>query len=158
PNIWRANYQMGRLLTTRGDRRAAPFLERSEHLRVLADALKDVLVKEEVPIERARTAAGATEALGRTWEALGWNRIVIGLAPSPAEAQANFLRLRAAISGETPQTLPSANPALAADFSSYPLPRWGTSRHTPGERAGRNSPVRFADRAAATGLNFLYEN
>jgi len=160
PNIWRANYQMGWLLTTRGDERAPRFLARASDLKVLVDALKDVLLTE-VDVPLGLTAARACEALGRPWEALGWYRIVAGLKADARDAPANDELLRSQISDETPQTLASANPALTVDFSSYPLPAIGRTPSTlpvSTPSAVPHPPVRFVDSATAAGIDFLYEN
>lgn len=160
PTLWQANYQLAWLLTARGDERAGIFLERSKNLKTLTDALRQILLKG-VTAELALQCGTLTEGMGRLWEAHAWYRIASRIEPGLDSAQARHRELEKALNGRTPLSLPSANPALSLDFSSFPLPSWkapDTGGNPPVAARNRHALFRFADVAEAVGMRFTYEN
>lgn len=161
PNHRSANFHLGQLLTgTNEPASARPFVERADQLRDLVH-LVDRLYLDTDKSATFHRAAELTEALGRLWEAWAWSRIAVDQGTEREWATANLERLQARLDDQTPQTLASANPALALDLSSAPLPDWPSQRPAqPSVQAGKAGPsqVRFEDVAARAGLNFVYEN
>ena len=161
PNVAQANYKIAVLLAANKDLRAQPFVERSKRLDVLADVLARVLTQG-TTAELALTAARETEGLGRLWEAANWYRFAIKLEPDLADATLGRKRLSRQLTTDLPQVIDSSNPALALDFSSYPLPgrKSTAAAHSAASIAAgaTGAAVRFADVAEAGGLRFTYEN
>lgn len=102
----------------------------------------------------------AYQKSGRRWEALGWCRLAGQMNPDHADLQRREIALRRAVEGLSLRlTVETSNPALAVDFSEFPLPQHRHRQSSPvtiGD--ARNSPVSFRDDAAATGLQFRYFN
>src|SRR5262249_12874965 len=74
PNHWHTNYQVSLLLNARGDDKAArAFQERSQRLKALLDVLYTLHLKTQ-SVDLMLEAARHCEALGRLWEAWGWNQ------------------------------------------------------------------------------------
>lgn len=161
PDQWKSNYQIARLLDAQGDARGTPFLERSKLLKSLSDVLKDMLVSG-FDAERLLESGRLTERLGRPWEAWAWYAAAAKPPYEAPGAAAHRDRLEGALSDATPQTLDSANPALAVDLSMFPLPDWAAAGRNFDQGPSPNgldvAPVAFRDLAQSAGLKFTFEN
>jgi Flp pilus assembly protein TadD len=162
PNRIEPNMQLGVMLPQHGrNGDAKAFETRARQLKSLVSAYGTILADDSRIDYLVRTAE-LTESLGRLWEARGWY-LLADRRTNDSTIRANFDRLTAMITNDTPQTLPDANPASKVDLSSFELPRWipGSSK---GERVGNASgsrwmpQVTFADQAAAAGVDFTYFN
>ncbi len=139
---------------------AEPFAKRSQELirfhesaaRVRSDLGRRTFLEQ---------TALAAETLGRLWEALGWHRQIIALNPHSPSAREAYARIKARLQPDSPQTLPSANPALTFDVSSWALPRKFTdddlSSNMPLPPVA-DSQVCFEDQAQQVGIDFQYVN
>lgn len=161
PNHRSANFHLGQLLTTSNEFESArPFIERADRLRDLVH-LVDRLYLETDKTATFHRAAELTESLGRLWEAWAWSKIALDEGSERDWATANLARLQAELRDDLPQTLTSANPALAVDLSSHRLPEWPSRpKELPHVATGKSSSsqVHFEDVAARVGLEFTYYN
>lgn len=161
PNHRSANFHLGQLLSLTNEAPSArPFAERADQLRDLVH-LVDRLYLETDKTATFHRAADLTESLGRLWEAWAWSKIALDEGTERDWASHNMERLQEELRNDLPQTLASANPALAIDLSAHPLPEWPTrptkSPHVAAAKAGP-CRVRFEDVAARVGLDFTYYN
>lgn len=160
PNHRQAVYRLGRLLVSAEQHElAAPFLDRAKKLEEFAIVINTILKHPNVQQELWQ-AARLAESLGRLWESYGWYSVLAAQQDPLREAQRQQQRLHERLQPEMPLTLPTANPALAVDLSSYALPKWPKgSLASPAlpkiEAAGM---PRFVDRAGEVGLVFTYNN
>jgi hypothetical protein len=106
---------------------------------------------------QVQQAAELTESLGRPWEARAWRRLLLAIEGQAASPGGEPHRHLAAAPADA-RTVPAANPALAVDLSSYPLPRVDGGPAPRAALAPRRTPVRFDDRALAVGIDFTYFN
>lgn len=159
PNENTPNYQLGQLLLEENPDAARRFSERAARLENLNRELHFALMQQgDGP--RMLRCAKLCEDLGRLWEAWAWHVAVETYHPEHVVAGEKE-RLRAMVTPDTPQTLPSAIPALAIDLSHYPLPKWEPIRKEPssgGDVDETAAAVRFEDLASAAGLDFQYFN
>ena len=94
PDHRAANYQLGQLLQAAGEqRRAKWFLERAAALQKLA-AIVDRSYDHPQDTRLMRSAAAATEELGRYGEAWAWARLAVQLEPGADWARATLARVR----------------------------------------------------------------
>lgn len=159
PNEHTANYQLGQLLLKEMPEAARRFAERAARLEELNREIHWAL-KEKGDGPRMLRCARLCEDLGRPWEAWAWHVAVETYHPqhvAPGERE----RLRAMVTRDTPQTLPSADLARQIDLSHYPLPNLdrlkgrASPSHTPETSA---VAIRFEDVAPEVGLNFQFFN
>lgn len=166
PNLREANFQLAQLLASlHEDAKAAPFFGRARRLAEY-DAQIEMLnarrAERSKNVDDAIKTAEMAEDLGLVFEAYGWYGLTLELDPANRQAREAQARLDALVNSlPRTRTLRSANPALRIDLSDYPLPDWH-ARRTVRPRGAPQGPldaiVRFEDRAAAAGLNFLYFN
>lgn len=162
-NHLKANYQLAQLLIAAGrDQLAAPFLRRAELLELYVVTVNPIRFNGvEVEFNTLLKAAKLAEELGRPWEAWAWHNAAVAFRPGFATAERERVRIQKTLTNDTPQVLRSANPALSADLSSYPLPDWGIDGTKPPSRSGppqTSSKLAFRDEAEAAGIPFQYEN
>jgi tetratricopeptide (TPR) repeat protein len=162
PNHWRTNYQVSLLLNARGDDKAAQaFQERSQRLKALLDVLYTLHLKTQ-SVDLMLEAARHCEALGRLWEAWGWNQAAASLRPDSSFARREALRIHKLLAIDTPQTLALSNPAGRVDLAQFPLPNWQkdarSQRRHPRTTTSHRARVAFADVAAQAGIDFTYYN
>jgi thioredoxin-like negative regulator of GroEL len=159
-DLWQANYQLSWLLTARGDKRSSMFLERSKKLKALNETLKEVLLTGITP-GLALAAGQLTESLGRLWEARAWYIAAAKLQADSDLALDGRSRLEQVIDEATPRVVPTANPALSVDFSSFPRPEWRSARPVASDsssHAARRGSIQFADDAESSGIRFTFYN
>ncbi|MCY2992254.1 MAG: FG-GAP-like repeat-containing protein [Planctomycetota bacterium] len=165
PNHVGANYQLVRQLTALGESTLAqPFLERVTQLQIL-DGLVTRIGRERRNAKAMQEAAEITERLGRRWEAYGWSQLAFEHDHRLTSARDNWLRLKQELQADMPLTMPSANPALQVDLSSFPLPdrmpsasasriaSQTTEDSRPNDGAGA---IRFVNQAAEAQLDFVH--
>jgi tetratricopeptide (TPR) repeat protein len=140
---------------------AEPFAERSLNLIRFHESAARVRSDLERLSFQEETALAA-ESLGRLWEALGWYRQVLTKNPHDGSARKAYTRLKDQLTPDIPQTISTANPALAFDVSEWPLPEWFSDKvPLPVEVAPPSiaeSKVRFEDLAQQVGIDFQYVN
>lgn len=161
PDHRRANYWLGQWLAA--DRNAAlaeRFLRRADVLDELEAAFR-ILARNHDHVQSQHRVVELTASLGRLWEARAWCLWILE-RPSAADwARERLTRLEEELPSNAPQTIDSANPALALDLSDQPLLDWESIEQSPlpaspPSRSAGN--IRFSDVAAAVGLDFTYFN
>ncbi|MGH2603859.1 MAG: hypothetical protein ACRDJ9_31300, partial [Dehalococcoidia bacterium] len=121
PNHLGATYQLAQLLAAEGQSsQARVFAARAAKLEALCSTIHEILLRERTA-ERMLRCARLCEELRRLWEAWGWHVAMDTYHPDQAVA-GERARLKALLTPQTPQTLPSQSLALAIDLSHYPLP------------------------------------
>lgn len=156
-----AQYHLSQVLTRLGQGALGePFLDRARKLQEL-ESLAYQLGHEPDQLDLLQRAAELTRSLGRLWEARAWSRAALARDPGADWALQLVERLSPMLNGDTPRVLNSANPALQADLSTYPLPGASDSimrsaaKSVPAEPEAR---ITFEDVAAAVGIRFEYYN
>jgi tetratricopeptide (TPR) repeat protein len=161
PDHRQANYRLGTTLAAMKDpARAAPFFERAERLEALMSVI-DELFRNNHDTQSMAQASALAEALGRTWEAWGWALLARGEDPRLDWAEQTIARLKPRLTPDLPRTLPERNPARQIDLSSFPLPGRTASAGPATPRPGDGQSqvqIRYADVAAAAGIQFVYFN
>ncbi len=162
PELKTANFRLARLLAEAGNHAAASRfsrqLQRLQNLemlqnRILFSHAHDDLTPLLELIDAYRDA-------GRLWEACGWCQLAAQSGDVPPRLRRRLAELTRAVADMPLQlTANAANPALACDFSAYPLPQ--PRRPAPAATAAvapRLRRLAFRNDAAATGLKFRYFN
>lgn len=163
PNHERANYQVGRLLSTFGKREeAAPFLKRSRLLRKYVNVVKVAFAAND---EAAlREAAQLAESLALYWEAYGWAFVAKSFsrsAPTQKWARKMTDRLKPMLDRlPLVRTRPEDSPVLRLALDEFPLPSFRDESPEPTRKATppKIAAVTFEDRASSAGLRFRYFN
>lgn len=158
PNHLGATYQLAQLLAADGKpKQAQAFARRAAKLETLAATIHDILLRKPTA-ERILRCARLCEELGRPWEAWGWHVAMDTYHPDQAQ-EGERERLKALVTPETAQTLPSHSLAGVFDLSHYPLPTWAPASEGLTSAGGDSLPVvRFEDVSSAVGLDFQYAN
>jgi tetratricopeptide (TPR) repeat protein len=160
PNHLQANYQLSQLFVALNRiQESERFTDRSAQLSKVEYLVNDLqggpddhLMKQIVEV---------LESLGRKWEAAGWCDMALRFNIGPEWAPAAMDRLRLTVQRDDRLVPRAANPAFLIDLSQFPLPDWSDdarSSKRPDPLAATSCRVRFADLAAAAGLNFRYYN
>jgi tetratricopeptide (TPR) repeat protein len=165
PNDQIANYRLAKLLETIGRKKqAAPFLKRSVALARLIQLRDALLNTEQTSLEPIRRVVVQLESLGRLWEAWGWCRVALRIAPSAGWFADAAGRLRSQLSNETILTPATFNPAEQIDLSEFSRPSHTLQKPVPAtaataaKDAQERTAISFRDDAAAAGLAFRYFN
>lgn len=166
PTHRQASYRLGQLLVTLGETaKADVFVARGKELQSLNIVL-DELFHSPQHVPSMQRAAQLCESLGRLPEAWAWAQVAQSHDPQLRWPREMIDRLEPKLANEWHRCLPSSNPALLVDLSTYPLPRWN---NTPDSTLARSSGfaggpppatgrIEFADQAAEAGLSFRYFN
>src|SRR5262249_49433111 len=112
PDSRTANYHLGQTLLQLDPPQAesaAPFLERAERREERRNTLNMVYRKKE-SLPHIEQAARLTKSLGRLWEAAGWLRLALQLAPDSDEARLTLRRLAEQLARDTPRVLADFDP------------------------------------------------
>ena len=111
-------------------------------------------------LEQLRDVVDLAESLQRPWEVLGWAHEAVRLFPDDQWPQATVARLKSEVSSQTPLAVIARDSVWSIRPTEYPLPDWNSlivkNRSQPASASG--GAVRFADRAQALGLNFVFHN
>ncbi|HEX5442673.1 MAG TPA: FG-GAP-like repeat-containing protein [Pirellulales bacterium] len=126
-------------------------------------ARREELFKHRNGVPLVVRAARQAEALGRLWEAWGWNRIALSLGNVDWAREA-LQRIEPQLGPSLPPTLPQVDPGMLLDLSHYPLP----DDHLPDDdgpgaesfaqqaaEPGEANP-RFDEVARQMGIDFTY--
>ncbi len=161
PNHSSSNVQLSRALFSLGlSEEAEPFAERGRKLSRVKALVYEL--KDSTDLNMMRQVAEIHGELGCWWDAAGWSRVALTVAPDTDWAHAMLTR-PAFLGAATNEFIdPSAQPALRLDSSAYPLPVWpeasdvGASPVATGGCVDGN--VRLVDVAEKVGLVFRYYN
>ncbi len=160
PESKAANFHLSKLLAaTNQPVRAEPFLRRIRQLERLRAVQDRVFSRGPTPgllLELAK----AYEDAGRIWEAYGWSLLARQQNAGFPEL-ANYVEAIRSKTRHLPLrlTADAANPAIAVDLSSYPVPTFQPPPQSPAAEPLGNVPaVTFRDDAASAGLRFEYHN
>lgn len=161
PNHADALYQAGRLLESKGRRKAAaPFFERAAALQEFINATK-AADTDDALVETKRVATLA-ERLGNFWEACGWAYVATSHPQSPEWARQMTSRLMPLLPTlPFERTDPKQNPAITFDYDQLPLFQSIDLESADDPTDVHNVPTgRFAfrDRAESAGISFQYFN
>ena len=155
-----ACYQLGQLLLKKGEsKKAKQFLNQTTKLHDYESEVK--VAYSDQDLDAAQKVVQLGKELGLIWEACGWSRAALMLAPRTAWAQKTLADFGSELS-----TLPlkrmidSKNPAFEVDFSEYRLPTQFSISLPANDPAAltHHSTVTFQEVAIAVGLNFEYFN
>jgi tetratricopeptide (TPR) repeat protein len=162
PESKQANFRLAHLLAETGAGEASGrFVEHGRRLRELEEAQNRVLFSnDDEGIGPLIELVRRYEAAGRLWEAWGWCQMAVRFDPSNETAQRLLKSLEHEVEGlPLLLTADAANPALALDFTNYPLPRFH-KLSTAAVVAGPSEavPLSFRDDSGSAGLHFRYFN
>jgi len=111
-------------------------------------------------LEQLHEVVGLAESLQRPWEVLGWAHEAVRLFPADQWSKATVTRLKSEVSPQMPLSVIASDSVWNIRPAEYPLPDWSSlivkDRSQPASASG--DAVRFADRAKALGLNFVFYN
>ena len=127
----------------------------------LLERFESVLGAPPTTLEQIREAVEVAESLQRMWEALGWATEAVRLFPNDQQSQAAVDRLRSEVTAAMPLCAKVSIAGRHLQPSEYPPPDWNsfTTRTLPQNAvSSRSTATRFADRAKALGLNFVFHN
>ena len=164
PNHLRGHFQLGRLLATEEQPKAARAFaarfEKLEEVSRLATRGDDASQSKMTATTMDRIAT-TMEQLGRLWEAAAWYRKALELDSQSPQIRDRLEAVFARLNDATPLTLADSNLAKRFDLTTFPLP----AKKTPGEqRPGQSaSPagdaaIAFNDVAGPVGLSFRFQN
>jgi len=155
PNDRAAHFLIAQLLVSLGrGEDAAPFQQRGDLLLAFDSLL----------LRGGRSPATLTkmiellEKLERRWEAIGWCQILLQIESDSRFAQEAIARLEMKLNADGELMPPSANPALAIDLGSYPLPRFPAPRDVASSDAVSSgaTALSFRESASDVGVEFRY--
>lgn len=155
-----ACYQLGQLLLKKGEpEKAKQFLNQTKKLQAYESAVKVAFSDQDIHVAQKAVQLG-TE-LGLIWEAFGWSRAVLMIAPQAAWAQKTLDKLDPQVSNlPFKRMVDSKNLSHKYDFSDYHLPIQKSST-APEKRPAsltNDSSITFQEVAVKAGLNFEYFN
>ncbi len=161
-----ANYQLAQLLQRAPANSAVQdCLQRAERLDELF-RITSLVYDNRRHVGFLRQAAEQTEALGRLWEAWGWQRMILAIEPTNESAWQQSTKLRMRLDAEHPgRVLPTADPTAKLDLAQYPLPDWSSLKEIVRDPSRSESPsdvtaaaIRFEDMSRDVGIDFTYFN
>ncbi|QDU00066.1 FG-GAP-like repeat-containing protein [Gimesia aquarii] len=155
-----ACYQLGQLLLKKGETEEANrFLDQTTKLQAYESEVKVAFSDQD--LNAAKKAVQLGKELGLIWEAFGWSKAALMLAPQATWAQNTLDELGPELSAiPLKRMLDSKNPAFEFDFSEYHLPMQSPKPLHVGNPTivTQYSAVTFQEVAAETGVIFKYFN
>ncbi len=157
PGNRQAFYHLTQLFRELGE---IPNAEACARRTSLLERFESVLGAPPTTLEQLHAAVEIAESLQRIWEALGWASEAARLFPEDQSSRATVVRLQSEVSPQMSLCAITRNADWNIRPTEYPLPDWNSlivkERAPPASSPG--GAVRFADRAKALGLNFLFHN
>lgn len=155
-----ACYQLGQLLLKEGKvEQANQFLNRTTKLQAYENEVK--VAYSDQDLTAAEKVVQLGKELGLIWEAFGWSRAVLMIAPQTGWAQKTIREYHSVLASlPRKRMIDSKNPAFTFDLSEYPLPTQNShsSSAKNSESITRRSTVTFQEVASAAGIHFEYFN
>ncbi|HVA49835.1 MAG TPA: FG-GAP-like repeat-containing protein [Pirellulales bacterium] len=154
-----ATLQLSQLLETLGQTALAKDLgQRAVALADLSLALESLRLHQDDVSQLFRVARQA-EALGRLWEARGWNQLALS-AGDAGWAREALARIEPQLDDALPPTLPQIDPGVRLDLAHYPLPDERQPARLRYDRGAAPALVaagpRFENVASEAGIAFRY--
>lgn len=160
PNHQGACYQLSQLLNSGATVTLAEKLaDRASLLARVEDLLRELSSTPEL----AQELAESLESLGRWWEAYGWAQWALQRRNGSTWADALIARITPRLNRDLPLTVTAALPFDRSTWQTYPLPIWDEVFKSAGKPPRplsdeESTTITFADRAAAAGIDFRYDN
>lgn len=155
-----ACYQLGQLLLKKGEtEQANRFLDQTTKLQAYESEVKVAFSDQD--LNAVQKAVELGKELGLIWEAFGWGKAALMLAPQTTWAQSTLTELGPELATiPRKRMLDSKNPVSEFDFSEYRLPTQSPTLLSASNPTAdtQHSMVTFQEVAEETGVVFKYFN